>query len=163
MRLLHYTTDPLTAIRSVEQVYDAPRYDKPNGLWLSVEGPDDWREWCKSEEFGDPDAQRCYEIVIAPDANLCRLSGPNLLRAFTAEYGMDPYMGPMAGHTQFARLAIDWPRVAEKYAGIIIAPYIWECRMSDDTRWYYGWDCASGCIWDASAVERIVEVVADDT
>jgi hypothetical protein len=21
--------------------------------------------------------------------------------------------------------------------------------------WYYGWDCASGCIWDTSVIERV--------
>lgn len=161
MRLLHYTTAPLTAIRSVAQRQPTGEFDKPAGLWVSAEGPGDWREWCKAEEFGDPDAQRCYEIVLAPEASVLRLSGPNLLRAFSAEYGtVRPHAdsGPVLLRDC---TAIDWPRVAERYAGILIAPYVWECRLDHRVSWYYGWDCASGCIWDASAVERIVEITPE--
>jgi len=52
---------------------------------------------------------------------------------------------------------INWPAVAEKYDGIIIAPYIWQRRLSDnpDHFWYYGWDCASGCIWNTEVIEEI--------
>ena len=46
---------------------------------------------------------------------------------------------------------IDWPKVAERYDGIIIAPYQWSRRL-DGPMWYYGWDCASGCVWRARAV-----------
>ena len=49
-----------------------------------------------------------------------------------------------------------WPGVAaEGWAGIEIAPYIWARRLDGPARWYYGWDAASGCIWDptAAAVE----------
>ena len=28
-------------------------------------------------------------------------------------------------------------------------------RLDMETRWYYGWDCASGCVWDASAVQSV--------
>ena len=52
---------------------------------------------------------------------------------------------------------IDWPAVATDYPGLIIAPYQWSCRMSEFTRWYYGWDCASGCIWNADAIARVTE------
>jgi hypothetical protein len=48
---------------------------------------------------------------------------------------------------------IDWGRVAEQYHGIVIAPYQWSLRL--DLMWYYGWDCASGCIWDTWIVERV--------
>lgn len=37
-----------------------------------------------------------------------------------------------------------------EYAGIIITPYQWARRL--ELSWYYNWDCASGCIWDVSAI-----------
>lgn len=49
---------------------------------------------------------------------------------------------------------INWPMVADRYQGIVIAPYLWSRRM-DGGLWYYGWDCASGCIWDAAAVASV--------
>jgi hypothetical protein len=51
---------------------------------------------------------------------------------------------------------IGWKRVAENYDGIIIAPYCWERRHHKHARWYYTWDVASGCVWNADAM-RIVE------
>lgn len=52
MRLLHYSTKALTDIYSVEQCLNK-RHDKPNGLWVSVEGERDWKEWCTGESFLD--------------------------------------------------------------------------------------------------------------
>lgn len=48
---------------------------------------------------------------------------------------------------------IEWNWVMGLYKGIIINPYIYERRNKYE--WYNGWDCASGCIWDASCIERI--------
>jgi hypothetical protein len=63
---------------------------------------------------------------------------------------------------------IDWPKVSERYDGVVIAPYVWSLRMGDYemiegrmrktpdsaiSDWYYPWDCASGCIWKASAIK----------
>lgn len=48
---------------------------------------------------------------------------------------------------------IDWPKVAKRYGGIEITPYIYKARMTH--LWYYGWDVASGCVWLASAVQNI--------
>src|SRR5690606_32740643 len=154
-RLLHYSSTPLVAIYSVSQEPPGSRYDKPNGLWVSVEGEMDWREWCVAESFGDPDSQLCYEVTLSPDANMLRLESPGDLLRFTNKYGVGPYLGPMAGRTVMFGLGIDWPEVASTYAGIIIAPYQWSMRLDDRVRWYYGWDCASGCVWDASAVSDL--------
>lgn len=42
---------------------------------------------------------------------------------------------------------IDWKAVAKEYDGIEIDPYQYERRFSEGFLWYYGWDCASGCVW----------------
>jgi hypothetical protein len=55
-----------------------------------------------------------------------------------------------------SRFEIEWRKVAERFDGIIIAPYIWQRRLDLESSWYYSWDCASGCIWNASAVREIV-------
>jgi hypothetical protein len=53
-------------------------------------------------------------------------------------------------HGRCHRLA--WPRLAERYAGIEIAPYMHERSRCAAATWYLGWDCACGCIWDSSAM-----------
>jgi hypothetical protein len=50
---------------------------------------------------------------------------------------------------------IDWSKVAAKHQGIIIAPYCYARRLTYHTAWYYGWDCASGCIWDLKAIQSV--------
>jgi hypothetical protein len=35
---------------------------------------------------------------------------------------------------------------------------VWECRLDPAAAWYYGWDCASGCVWN---LEVIADVVVD--
>ncbi len=49
-------------------------------------------------------------------------------------------------------------QVAKLYQGIIIAPYCYSIRLDNDCFWYYPWDCASGCIWDATAIAALVPV-----
>lgn len=48
---------------------------------------------------------------------------------------------------------IDWASVCRAYQGIVISPYFWSRRMGP--MWYYSWDCASGVIWDADAIESV--------
>jgi hypothetical protein len=55
---------------------------------------------------------------------------------------------------------IDWKQVAREFAGIEIAPYQWDRRHT--LSWYYGWDCASGCVWHPRAVKGVREVTRED-
>ena len=48
---------------------------------------------------------------------------------------------------------MNYAKVAENYGGIEVTPYIWEKRL--DSMWYYGWDCASGCVWHRDAIKEI--------
>ena len=44
-----------------------------------------------------------------------------------------------------------WYCHGDKYDGIEINPYQFEARYQ--YTWYYGWDIASGCIWNLSGVK----------
>jgi hypothetical protein len=148
-RLLHYSDKPLPAVLDDrEQVIEI----KPHGLWVSVEGEDDWLHWCQSEEFAISRLAVANEIRLAGGAKIIRLSSAAAIDAFTREWAR-----PMPGLEKLAiGLFIDWPGVARQHDGIIIAPYVWSRRLSFHCRWYYGWDCASGCIWRVSAIAEIV-------
>lgn len=155
MRLLHYSGKPLGDVLSCGQDLRLASYAKPHGLWVSVEGSDDWPHWCQSEDFRVDSLRVVHEIVLGLDAKVLRLACVEELDAFAREFGAFDSTIP---NTMFAiGHAIDWPRVAQKYQGIIIAPYIWERRLQ--AMWYYGWDCASGCIWDASAIASVALLV----
>ncbi len=150
MRLIHYSKERLDRVHSVPQRHQgaSQRLYKPVGLWVSVEGDDDWKEWCEGEGFGLERLKCATEIVLSDEPNILHLRGACDLDAFHAECAIDFCGGLLK--------VIDWPRVTEKYNGIIIAPYVYARRL--DTRvsdWYYGWDCASGCIWNADAVAEV--------
>lgn len=152
-RLIHYSDKPLEQIetRPFNSAHHNAAY-KPNGLWVSAEGEDDWPAWCRGEKFGLDRLKHAAEIVLKPGAQILRIETARELLRFTENYGIKrkwPY-----------DTAIDWNAVYAAYQGIVIAPYQWTERLS--LFWYYGWDCASGCIWDAAAVATIrpVETVS---
>jgi hypothetical protein len=151
MILEHYTSAPLLAVRDTPPAgrgggsFD----DKPAGLWVSVKGERDWPEWTIAESFMTPYDKLCYRIELVEDHNILIISSTAEFDAFEKEFG-----GPILPMS-FLRV-INWKRVGEKYKGIIIAPYNYERCMSSP--WYYGWDCASGCIWDTSAIKCFYEV-----
>jgi hypothetical protein len=151
-RFSHYSREPMSAVHSVAQVVQADF--KPQGFWLSVDGPDDWNCWTKENNYGRDGFTYRYRVRLDLSRVLW-LSRAEQLAAFTDEFQipMSTVCGlPLVEDRPFLRqsMFIAWPRVAERYAGIIIAPYQWSCRLA--VVWYYAWDCASGCVWDASAV-----------
>lgn len=123
------------------------RRDKPLGLWVSVDGPDDWPTWCAAEEFKDTNRQNQFRVTLAEDANVLHLQTRSEVLDFTEEY-TDTLDSEY-------RYAIDWHRVAATYPGIIIAPYQSSLRYGPEASWYWGWDVASGCIWDADAISDV--------
>jgi len=155
-RLIHYSTKPLAAVHSVPQraaIDDRMLGDKPDGLWVSATGKDDWKSWCKAEQFALHALVSATEIVLKPTARLLWVVGERALDAFDEEYGIDARISPT-----YSRHCIDWPSVARLYQGIVISPYVWSRRLDGPARWYYGWDCASGCIWDADAIQALLPV-----
>lgn len=148
MTLSHYATHPLGMLRSVEQKVSDYKscYDKPKGLWVSVDGDDDWKSWCESESFGLGHVR--HRVTLAQPSSVLILS-----RVFELLEFQDKYSRPVG---RWNEIYIDWVAVAKDYPGIIIAPYQWSCRM--DMSWYYGWDCASGCIWNADAIASVEEI-----
>lgn len=152
MGLSHYSVEPLAAVRSVAQNNTEVRgLYKPLGLWVSVDGDDDWPNWCDANT-SPSFVERCTRTIVhlAKNANLLWLTTAETVVAFDRSYCTAPPDIIECG--RYVR-APDWERVAQVWQGIIIAPYQWSLRC--DLMWYYGWGCASGCIWDAAAIERL--------
>lgn len=141
MKLLHYSDKPFELDLSLAY---ASEHWKPTGLWVSVEGEDDWPSWCNSVGFGLDRLQCASEVALELEANVLFIKSVAELDAFNRRYSAGDRLSP---HD------LNWPEVREKYDGVIIAPYQWERRL--DYMWYYGWDCASGVIWNLSAIRSV--------
>jgi hypothetical protein len=147
---VHYNNSPKPVI--IKDVAQADHH-KPCGLWITPHGQEDnWIDWCITEDFHVNRYTNAHEVIFSPTANLLTMSTPQELDSFTDEYGIDLATSTRLKLNGKYNHTCDWERVAEKWDGILITPYIWERRR---TMWYYSWDCASGCIWRASAIEKI--------
>lgn len=166
MRLIHYSSEPLTTLTDPHD-FPGGRIGKPTrGLWVSAESqpfdPGDeerdgdwgWRQWCEAEKFGLDRLTHATEIVLKPDANPMWLKTQAAIECLALEY---PRQTGFIGNRYISELdAVDWKAIMSSWPAIIIAPYQWRCRM--DVMWYYGWDCASGVIWDTSIISELKPV-----
>lgn len=150
LRLRHYSAEPLGEIRSVSQVGRNLR--KPGGLWVSVHNArNNWPQWCKSEDYGLASLANEHEIILADTANVCWLKNAKEIDKFTKQYVAHEHKYNNKEYIMY----LDWVKVSSVYQGLIISPYCYSRRLEDHTIWYYGWDCASGCVWDASAISSV--------
>jgi hypothetical protein len=138
--LIHYAPGETVLDPSLE--YPQESGWKPNGLWVSVDRA--WRDWCEAESFRLDAFVVPHRVTVPASTRVLRLKGPDAIDAFTRRYRS----GNRLGHAM-----IDWSRVAAEHDGILIAPYCWSRRLTPETFWYYGWDCASGCIWNLAGVQ----------
>lgn len=147
MKLLHYSAEPF--VFDPKREYAESNYGfKPVGLWLSVAGEDDWKAWCKGETFNLEALKHASEVTLKPDANVLVIDTADKLLAFDAKFSRTA--------DKLTIRNIEWGKVKALYDGLIIAPYIWSHRL--DLMWYYGWDCASGVIWNMDAIANVRSV-----
>lgn len=153
--LEHYTAEPVQMVpRDYSQTFGHMDFMKPEGLWVSVTGEYDWPSWCRAVGVHLDRIKFRHRVHLVPDANVRLIKGGLELEAFHNEFKHQI-------HPAVESQGIDWQRVSGYHDGIVIAPYLWSHRLGWHL-WYYGWDCASGCIWNSRAIERIdppVEVV----
>lgn len=153
MRLYHYSAKPVTKIKSVPWRQRGARWssdrdtaigDKPKGFWVSDDDADwNWPVWCRANDFQLERLTWRQEVILSDHAHILFLRSIAEIDALTREYGEALLPGSCLRY-------IDWMAVCRDKQGIVITPYQWERRL--DPIWYYGWDCACGCIWDAEAV-----------
>jgi len=123
---------------------------KPNGLWYSVGSS--WLEWCIANEC-KLNSIYIHELTINEDL-IIKVTNEAEFDALVAKYGIDDekYEAAIGLSLNYFRRP-NWQALTNKYAGIEIAPYLWSKRLNE--LWYYGWDCASGCIWDKAAIYNV--------
>lgn len=126
-----------------------PKFDdptcKPAGLWYDIDGS--WREWCDSEM---PDWTHKYSFELEIDiTDMLIIDTEEKFMNFFNKYGEIPVR---YGLTDDRHKMIKWNIVKDQYSGIEISPYQYKFRL--EYMWYYGWDIASGCIWNLSAIKN---------
>lgn len=155
MRLIHFDDDdnfvPDEALQSNGWIKSHPElaitpsfFWKPNGVWVSDEdATNPWSVFCRrtNHHLG----KYKYFIELENDANVLFISTVEELLKFDEDFN---------GGT--GEVTIPWKNVAEVFSGIIITPYLFECKVYP--RWYEPWDCASGCIWDPQAIEKSIRL-----
>jgi hypothetical protein len=119
-------------------------FSKPEGLWITDDSDMSWWDWCMDENFCIERLSHKHTVDL-DERNILILRTPEELDHFTLDYGMATRFAP----------TIHWGQVARDFHGLAITPYIWERRMLRETSWYYGWDCASACIWGLDAIASI--------
>lgn len=165
MTYYHWASNPVKLRR---MRYRQQGHPKPNGFWFDVD--ESWKRWCIATEFGLGDLRYRHAVSIMDSSRILILRSSKETDAFTREYGRN-FSGNIQllqsageadtfarqyGRDLFSEIRkqfssyIMWDAVAEKYAGIIIDPY---SRAASRTHlWYYGWNCAAGCVWDTSVI-----------
>jgi hypothetical protein len=153
---IHSTRRPLVKLHAKSQHPPGMRESgvgKPVGLWYGI-GPA-WVDWCTDEMPAWIEPPMHHYRLTLDLTRVLRLRTADAIRQFGREYNAPP---SWARGRITSTMFIDWPRVAQQWGGIEIAPYQWDCRLDDQTFWYYGWDVASGCVWDPTVVRSFVEV-----
>lgn len=147
MRLEHYSNYPLGQLRAAEQ--SRIPSNKPQGLWLSVKGQRDWLSFALRLENLQGTLSHCAVFRLVEGANVLHLTTAAEIDTFHKLYSAETNPA-MPEHREIA-----WQLVAAKFDGIIIAPFQPSRRLDRRSSWYFGWDCASACLWNPRAIERI--------
>jgi hypothetical protein len=122
---------------------------KPNGLWYSC--GTEWIEWVL-REMSDWVGSYVYRLHINY-GNMLKIDDAAGIDEVTKKYVNERMAHIFPGHK--SSIYIDWVKMAKDYSGIEICPYQHSKRLDPNSEWYYGWDVASGCVWNQSALAGV--------
>jgi hypothetical protein len=165
MTYYHWSADP---VRLRKMSYLQSGDPKPNGFWFDANG--EWKRWCEAVQFRLGNFRYRHTVTILDTSRILFLKTARDIDAFTRKYGRN-----LSGHIQLLQSSKDvdvfarkygrdlfgeiqrqfsnyimWDEVAGKHSGIVIFPYFRSRSLT--YLWYYGWNCAGGCVWDTSVI-----------
>ena len=155
LRFIRYSCEPVTGLDTIGVDGSEDRGSKPDGvMWFSVvgeDGSDGWKDHC--EATGKKLQRYRTELFLHQDA-IRWVQTAAEIDALTNEYGYFRAAPELRlSERKYPTTAICWKRLADKYDGIVIAPWCAERGQQEDL-WYCTWDCASGCVWKKRAVRE---------
>lgn len=146
---VHMSKNPIYSLEKINYVQKPG--PKPKGFWYGF--GDKWIDWIKTE-MPEWKGEYIYEVDIS-DSKILQIKNYLELKEFTQEYKLSEQIIPGTIYL------IDWNRVAFKYDGIEINPYIRRARL--ELLWYYGWDVASGVVWNLDKAKiKLVGLLKDE-
>lgn len=141
MKRLHFSDRREIFFEDKAQVLDT----KPRGLWYGFDNS--WIDWVHSNMPEWEETHFTHKFKIEVDESKILVLKAKDMVPFTMEFSQKRY----------GLKVINWPAIAkEGWCGIEIPQYHDELRLDFDFFWYYGWDCASGCIWNKDVLKDIV-------
>jgi len=130
---------------------------KPIGFWYSCYGA--WYKWILMEGMGDFLHKYIHKININPGVlTNIRNKDKNKLLIINNLKDFDTFNDRYKAERRMrTKHRINWKAVSNDYGGIEISPYRSERSLSP--LWYYGWDVASGCIWNTQSIIKTSELI----
>jgi hypothetical protein len=152
---VHMSKTPITLRNvSISQKTDM----KPKGLWYGF--GNEWIDWVRGN-MPDLEGNHVYHVIFPESKNVLKIKSVHEIMEFTKEYvatnnEINSYLPGSSGYAhaygiKTGTMYMDWEKVSKKYEGIEIYPYLYNARH--ELMWYYGWDVASGCVWNFSNIE----------
>lgn len=146
-----HITDELISLNQFEDKLQKIDH-KPIGLWYGQN--DSWISWCQSQM---PHWLGLYIYEILPcEDQLYQIKNEEDFVKFEEDYKADLEGLPkefLDIKSIFSTRWMNYKKLSENYSGIEIIPYQYSLRHS--SFWYYGWDCASGCIFKKSGIKEL--------
>ena len=146
---IHMSKNPVESVRSAKPQEIG---FKPSGFWYGCGL--EWLDFAENE-FPEAKGNYLYSVTLNPSADILFIRNLAGLDAFHEKYIVPD---PHSTHV----VLVDWPRVAKEYDGIEICPYQWTRRLAKNFLWYYGWDVASGCVWNPRAIQGLEPIERKD-
>ena len=148
---LIFSPEECIVFRNVKQKKTAHMFEKPRGLWYMM--GTEWMEYCQENEIPHFVEGRNIHKLALNTKKMLVIQTEAEMEAFVDEYAQQGVQDA----------SIKWHKVAKKYCGIEIAPYQFAKRLEPRYKWYYGWDVASGVIWNEKAIKGISTIYRHDT
>lgn len=125
---------------------------KPIGFWYSCRNY--WYDWVISEDMTHFLHKYIIQVNIKNNITTnIHNKDPNKLLVIRSLKDFDLFT-----NTYKIKISdnINWIKVSKDFGGIEICPYLEKRRHA---HWYYGWDVASGCIWNTDSIIKNIKLI----
>jgi hypothetical protein len=151
---IHYTNENINTLdlnRAYTQTAQNLTFHRPNGLWLSIAGINDWEKYCLKNNYNIMNLKNEFQIKFKPHAQILILYNQAAFEDFEKKYGR-------SGEDRPPAFSIRWEEIIKDYQGLAL-PHIFP-QLYNMGSWCDTWCCTSACIWDLQAVEKIEKIAA---
>ena len=151
MNLQHFSDKKdlcLDALQNARYERESGELKPKRGFWVSDEADHGWYQWCIDERFRLDKLKYAYLVELDMSKGL-HIKTCSELDEFHNKYS---YMRGEA-LSDLLEGFIRWDNVIQEHDFVLITPYLWEARFGH--LWYYGWDCASGVIFNPRCITKL--------